>query len=164
MAETKNRNRGGPSVIGRWRRGLRLPFFIVAIAGLSAFLPHFVLAQGPPAHVLFGTVTVNRLPPKDGTVLTAFVDGRETASTKIINGVFEFSVKRPADRPLAGKVVRFRVGDLETSARAIWAAGKETELNIRVIHAFQTPVPIPRRQVATVSNADRDPGEVQDIQ
>ncbi len=82
----------------------------------------------------------------------------------MIDGVFEFRVNRPSDRPLAGKVVRFRVGGLETSARAVWEAGKETELNIRVVQALQTPVRIPRRQVARVVDADQDTGEVQDIQ
>ena len=169
LAGTKNPHRDAPSTSGHWRRHWRLPLFIAAVADLFVVLRQFALAQGPPEHVFFGTVTVNRLPPKDGTVLTALVDGRNTASTKIIDGVFEFHVKRPADRPLAGKVVRFRVGNLETSARAIWTAGKETELNIRVIHVFQTPVPIPRRQVARIpdsdqDSADQDTDEVQDIQ
>lgn len=164
LTGTNARRRGAPSTVGHWRRGWRLPLFIAAIASFCAFLPQFALAQWPPAHVFFGTVTINRLPPKDGTVLTAFVDGRKAASTTVIDGVFEFPVNRPADRPLAGKVVRFKVGGLETSARAIWEAGQETELNIRVIQVFQTPVPIPRRQAATLPAGNQDTREVEDIQ
>ena len=164
MADTKNRNRGGPSAIGRWRRCLRLPLFIVAIAALCAFLPHFVLAQAPPAHVFFGTVTVNRLPLKDGTVLTAFVDGRQTAAVKIVGGKYEIAVERPADRPLAGKPVRFKIGNLETDAATRWTAGQTTRLDIKVIHAFQPPVRIPRRQVASVPKVDQEKDAIQDIQ
>lgn len=153
---------GNPSTARR--RSWRLPVLIAAIAGICAFLPQFVLAQAPPAHTFFGHVTVNRLPPKDGTVLTAFVGGRQAGQVEVVGGKYEISIKRSADRPLAGQPVRFKIVAVEIDAATRWFAGETTRLDIKVVRALQTPVPIQRRQIDIAPKIVQDTGEVQDIQ
>jgi len=119
----------------------------LAVIALLLAIPAIVLAQAqpPPPSVFGGTVSFDGAPAADGTVISAWIDGKEVASTEAKDGGYAIIVAQSADAAFAGKTVVFQVGGSEAREQGTWEAQGGSELNLTAITApppaTATPIP-----------------------
>jgi hypothetical protein len=102
----------------------------VALWGF-ANLP-MVQAQQLPAHVFTGKTSVDSNPPPDGTIVTAWIDGRSVARTRLNGGKYTLRVRQPEGQSFAGRIVTYRIGGVQTGERRPWKQGGSTNVNLNV--------------------------------
>ena len=117
---------------------LTLLSLLVALA-LSLMLPTTSLAQRAPPHVFVGMALIDGASAPNGTVLTAWVDGREVASATVMGGNYSLIVDE-GDSTFAGKTVFFRLGNSNAAETAIWFEGGGDELNLSAGSGSASPV------------------------
>ena len=106
---------------------------------LLVALPVVVLAQGqPPRPAVFGgTAMVDGATAADGTMISAWIDGKKVASTTVDSGGYAFFVAQPPGESFSGKQITFMVGNLTAGETATWGGDVAGELNLTAV----TPPP-----------------------
>tara|TARA_B100000315_G_scaffold259171_1_gene313984 strand:- start:200 stop:1558 length:1359 start_codon:yes stop_codon:yes gene_type:complete len=107
----------------------RFTALVAAMVFLIA-LPAVVLAQAAPPHAFFGSATVEGIPAPDGTVITAWIDDSQVASTTMSEGRYTVVVVEPEGVHYPGETVSFKVGDVEADQTAVWEQGGVNQLNL----------------------------------
>jgi hypothetical protein len=100
-------------------------------------LPATVLAQRVPPHVYVGAAAIDNAPAPDGTTVTAWIDGRQAASTTVSGGSYTIQVDQ-GDASFADKRVSFKVGGNDAAQSATWSFGGSDELNLTAAAAQVT--------------------------
>ena len=77
-------------------------------------------------------------PVPDGTLVTAWVDEGQVASSQAANGRYTLFVEQPEGASFSGKAVSFKINNINASESAIWAQGGGDELNLT---ATASPAP-----------------------
>jgi hypothetical protein len=96
---------------------------------LLFILPATVSAQRVPPHVFVGTATIDGARAPDGATVTAWIDGRQAASTTVSGGSYTILVDQ-GDASFAGKRVSFQVGGNDAAQSTTWSIGGGDELNL----------------------------------
>jgi hypothetical protein len=109
---------------------------VIGVALLFIFTA-IVSAQRVPPHVFVGTATIDGARAPDGTTVTAWVDGRQAASTTVYGGSYVIPVDQ-GDGSFAGKRVSFQVGGNDAAQSATWSFGGTDELNLTTVAAQET--------------------------
>lgn len=104
----------------------------LAVIAMLLAIPAVVLAQAqPPRPAVFaGTVSLDGEAAADGTMVSAWIDGEEVASTTAAGGNYGLRIAQPPGGAFAGKEVIFMVGSSESLERGIWEADGSAELNL----------------------------------
>ena len=118
MASTATRNRS-------------LAALLILVGALWGFanLPT-VQAQQPPAHTFAGEAVIDSNPPPDGTIVTAWIEGRAVAKTRLRNGRYTLRVEQPQGQSFEGRTVTYRIGGVQTGERRPWRQGGSTNVNL----------------------------------
>ena len=89
---------------------------------------------GPPPHVFVGAVSVDGSPAPDGTLVTAFIEGKTgaAAQAEVSGGTYTLMVEQPSGGDYGGKAVTFTVSDLDASPSVPWEFGGADEVNLSV--------------------------------
>jgi hypothetical protein len=115
-------------------RYLGFAALLILIAALWAFNSlTMVRAQQPPAHVFTGEAFIDSEPPPDGTIITAWIDGRAVARKRSKGGRFTVKIEQPQGQSYAGRTVTFRVGQVQTGLRRNWRPGGNSDIQV---HAY----------------------------
>lgn len=67
-------------------------------------------------------------PASDGTVITAWVNGIQAASTTVSSGNYILLVEQVTGASFSGQMINFKVGTSEAKQTVLWAQGGATEL------------------------------------
>ena len=110
---------------------------VIAACGGGPEAPTTVIETadpGPPPHVFVGTVSVDGSAAPDGTVVTAFIEGKTSPviQAEVSGGRYKLMVEQPKDADYDGKAVTFTVSDLETTSTVPWEFGGANEVNLSV--------------------------------
>ena len=92
-------------------------------------------------HAFLGLATVNGNPASDGTVVAAFVDGRQVVAESVSGGSYPVLMVEPDADSFVGKTVTFTIGGIPANETATWAQGEVTQLNLTASPTQATPVP-----------------------
>ena len=92
-------------------------------------------------HAFLGLATVNGNPASDGTVVAAFVDGRQVVAESVSGGSYPVLMVEPDADSFVGKTVTFTIGGIPANETALWAQGEVTQLNLTASPTQATPVP-----------------------
>ena len=99
----------------------------------ATVVPQVVTPPTPTATLqLTPTVTFDggcQLAP-DGTLVTAWIDGAQVASSQVGNGSYTLFVEQPEGGSFFGKMVSFKISDIDANEKAIWTQGGGDELNL----------------------------------
>lgn len=113
---------------------LGIAALLILIAALWAFNGlTMVHAQQPPVHVFAGEAFVDSDPPPDGTVITARIDGRSVARARSRGGKYILRVTQPQGQSYEGKIVTFRIGEVQTGESVKWKPGRNSD---KSLHAY----------------------------
>ncbi|MQG72049.1 MAG: hypothetical protein FI705_07080 [SAR202 cluster bacterium] len=85
--------------------------------------------------------TVNGNPASDGTVVAAFVDGRQVVAESVSGGSYPVLMVEPDADSFVGKTVTFTIGGIPANETALWTQGEVTQLNLTASPTQATPVP-----------------------
>lgn len=85
-----------------------------------------------PSNRLFGTIRVNGASARDGTTVTAVIDGQTVGSTTSSGSTYRIDLVQPVGKSFGGNTVTFIVGGVAAAQAAIWKAGGVTELNLTI--------------------------------
>ena len=133
------------------RSKVLLAFVVMAI---MVSIPAVVLAQGDLPHTILGPAYIDGTVAPNGTLVQAFIDGREVdRSSTNASGTF-FLLIPPSDTGTshAGKTISFRVRGLLAAQSLTWASGGDTRNFTVSASASPTNTPRPtntRRPVNT---------------
>ena len=108
---------------------------------ILTLLPSVATAQRVIPHAFLGLATVNGNPASDGTVVAAFVDGRQVAAESVSGGSYPVLMVEPDADSFVGKTVTFTIGGIPANETALWAQGEVTQLNLTASPTQATPVP-----------------------
>ena len=108
---------------------------------ILTLLPSVASAQRVIPHAFLGLATVNGNPASDGTVVAAFVDGRQVAAESVSGGSYPVLMVEPDADSFVGKTVTFTIGGIPANETALWAQGEVTQLNLTASPTQATPVP-----------------------
>ena len=108
---------------------------------ILTLLPSVASAQRVIPHAFLGLATVNGNPASDGTVVAAFVDGRQVAAQSVSGGSYPVLMVEPDADSFVGKTVTFTIGGIPANETALWAQGEVTQLNLTASPTQATPVP-----------------------
>jgi predicted lipoprotein with Yx(FWY)xxD motif len=103
-------------------------------------------AQRLPPHVFLGTAWLDGETVPDGTIVTAWVDGAETASATASRGGFILVVDQ-GDLSFSGKIISFQINGNKADQTATWTQGGGDELTLS---AASGPVGEPGRAVTVI--------------
>ena len=92
-------------------------------------------------HAFLGLATVNGNPASDGTVVAAFVDGRQVVAESVSGGSYPVLMVEPDADSFVGKTVTFTIGGIPANETALWTQGEVTQLNLTASPTQATPVP-----------------------
>ena len=92
-------------------------------------------------HAFLGSATVNGNPASDGTVVAAFVDGRQVVAESVSGGSYPVLMVEPDADSFVGKTVTFTIGGIPANETALWTQGEVTQLNLTASPTQATPVP-----------------------
>lgn len=121
-----------------FRQKYLLAALFVAILTL---LPSVASAQRVIPHAFLGLATVNGNPASDGTVVAAFVDGRQVVAESVSGGSYPVLMVEPDADSFVGKTVTFTIGGIPANETALWTQGEVTQLNLTASPTQATPVP-----------------------
>ena len=114
--------------------------------GLQVFTPLLVLcllavipfegtaqAQSAPRPVVFaGTATIDGSPVFAGTIVSAWVDGNQAASTASKSGgTYALRIPQIPGQNFTGREITFMIGSLIANTKAVWQPDGGGELNLR---------------------------------
>ena len=108
---------------------------------ILTLLPSVASAQRVIPHAFLGLATVNGNPASDGTVVAAFVDGRQVVAESVSGGSYPVLMVEPDADSFVGKTVTFTIGGIPANETAMWAQGEVTQLNLTASPTQATPVP-----------------------
>ena len=108
---------------------------------ILTLLPSVASAQRVIPHAFLGLATVNGNPASDGTVVAAFVDGRQVVAESVSGGSYPVLMVEPDADSFVGKTVTFTIGGIPANETATWAQGEVTQLNLTASPTQATPVP-----------------------
>ncbi|MCH2499882.1 MAG: hypothetical protein MK118_06465 [Dehalococcoidia bacterium] len=108
---------------------------------ILTLLPSVASAQRVIPHAFLGLATVNGNPASDGTVVAAFVDGRQVVAESVSGGSYPVLMVEPDADSFVGKTVTFTIGGIPANETALWAQGEVTQLNLTASPTQATPVP-----------------------
>ena len=124
------------------REFLRQKYLVAALfMAILTLLPSVASAQRVIPHAFLGLATVNGNPASDGTVVAAFVDGRQVAAESVSGGSYPVLMVEPDADSFVGKTVTFTIGGIPANERALWAQGEVTQLDLTASPTQATPVP-----------------------
>ncbi len=124
------------------REFLRQKYLVAALfMAILTLLPSVASAQRVIPHAFLGLATVNGNPASDGTVVAAFVDGRQVAAESVSGGSYPVLMVEPDADTFVGKTVTFTIGGIPANETALWAQGEVTQLNLTASPTQATPVP-----------------------
>ncbi len=124
------------------REFLRQKYLVAALfIAILTLLPSVASAQRVIPHAFLGLATVNGNPASDGTVVAAFVDGRQVAAESVSGGSYPVLMVEPDADSFVGKTVTFTIGGIPANETALWAQGEVTQLNLTASPTQATPVP-----------------------
>ena len=127
-----------------------------AIAALFLILPSVVSAQKSLPHGFLGSATLNGSPAVDGTVVAAFIDGRQVDSVVVSGGTYPvLLIEPPEGTTYAGKTVIFTIGGFTAAQTSIWVQGELTQLNLTAVPFLATPVPATPTPIIMVGETGR---------
>ena len=92
-------------------------------------------------HAFLGLATVNGNPASDGTVVAAFVDGRQVVAESVSGGSYPVLMVETDADSFVGKTVTFTIGGIPANETALWTQGEVTQLNLTASPTQATPVP-----------------------
>ena len=121
-----------------FRQKYLLAALFVAILTL---LPSVASAQRVIPHAFLGLATVNGNPASDGTVVAAFVDGRQVVAESVSGGSYPVLMVETDADSFVGKTVTFTIGGIPANETALWTQGEVTQLNLTASPTQATPVP-----------------------
>ena len=99
--------------------------------------PPELYAQPAMPHQFVGTAKINGTTAPDGTVVTATIDGVESATAIVTGGRYQLKIRIAHGLPSpVGKTIKFTVGGQIANESQLFLPGGGTELNLTV-----TPVP-----------------------
>ena len=81
-----------------------------------------------PPHVFVGVASIGGSPVRDGTVVSAWIEGIEMGSTKALEGKFTLVVAGASSN--AQQNIAFMIGELEARESGVWQQGGAEELNL----------------------------------
>ena len=104
----------------------------LAVIALLLAIPAAVLAQAQPSlpAVFGGTVSWDGTPASDGTLVSAWIDGKEVASASAADGAYALTISEPPGSSFAGKKITFNVGPGMATQTATWEAAGGDVLNL----------------------------------
>ncbi|MCD5404825.1 MAG: hypothetical protein LR097_13500 [Dehalococcoidia bacterium] len=108
---------------------------------ILTLLPSVASAQRVIPHAFLGLATVNGNPASDGTVVAAFVDGRQVVAESVSGGSYPVLMVEPDADSFVGKTVTFTIGGIPANETALWTQGEVTQLNLTASPTQATPVP-----------------------
>ena len=121
---------------------LRQKYLVAALfTAILTLLPSVASAQRVIPHAFLGLATVNGNPASDGTVVAAFVDGRQIVAESVSGGSYPVLMVEPDADRFVGKTVTFTIGGIPANETALWAQGEVTQLNLTASPTQATPVP-----------------------
>jgi len=124
------------------REFLRQKYLVAALfMAILTLLPSVASAQRVIPHAFLGLATVNGNPASDGTVVAAFVDGRQVVAESVSGGSYPVLMVEPDADSFVGKTVTFTIGGIPANETALWAQGEVTQLNLTASPTQATPVP-----------------------
>ena len=104
----------------------------LAVIALLLAIPAVVLAQAQPSlpAVFGGTVSWDGTPASDGTMVSAWIDGKEVASATAADGSYALTISEPPGSSFTGKKITFKVGPGTATQTATWEAAGGDVLNL----------------------------------
>lgn len=124
------------------REFLRQKYLLAALfVAILTLLPSVASAQRVIPHAFLGLATVNGNPASDGTVVAAFVDGRQVVAESVSGGSYPVLMVEPDADSFVGKTVTFTIGGIPANETALWTQGEVTQLNLTASPTQATPVP-----------------------
>ena len=124
------------------REFLRQKYLVAALfTAILTLLPSVASAQRVIHHAFLGLATVNGNPASDGTVVAAFVDGRQVVAESVSGGSYPVLMVEPDADSFVGKTVTFTIGGIPANETALWTQGQVTQLNLTASPTQATPVP-----------------------
>ena len=124
------------------RKFLRQKYLLAALfVAILTLLPSVASAQRVIPHAFLGLATVNGNPASDGTVVAAFVDGRQVVAESVSGGSYPVLMVEPDADSFVGKTVTFTIGGIPANETALWTQGEVTQLNLTASPTQATPVP-----------------------
>ena len=122
----------------------------LAVIALLLAIPAVVLAQAQPSlpAVFGGTVSWDGTPASDGTMVSAWIDGKEVASATAADGSYALTISEPPGSSFTGKKITFKVGPGTATQTATWEAAGGDVLNLKA-----APVPPPKPVVGPAGPA-----------
>jgi len=122
----------------------------LAVIALLLAIPAVVLAQAQPSlpAVFGGTVSWDGTPASDGTMVSAWIDGKEVASATAADGSYALIISEPQGSSFTGKKITFKVGPGTATQTATWEAAGGDVLNLKA-----APVPPPKPVVGPAGPA-----------
>ena len=124
------------------REFLRQKYLVAALfTAILTLLPSVASAQRVIPHAFLGLATVNGNPASDGTVVAAFVDGRQVVAESVSGGSYPVLMVEPDADSFVGKTVTFTIGGIPANETALWTQGEVTQLNLTASPTQATPVP-----------------------
>ncbi|MEE3140986.1 MAG: hypothetical protein VX307_00180, partial [Chloroflexota bacterium] len=114
--------------------GLFVSLVCALVVTFSGTNPPESYAQEPPVpHQFVGTVKINGTTAPDGTVVTATIDGVETATAIVTGGNYQLKIRAAQGLPdPTGKTIKFTVDGQNANESQLFQAGGGTELNLTV--------------------------------
>lgn len=107
----------------------KLVIILAAVVASMLMPPSLVSAQRLPPHAFLGAASIDRSPASNGTVVTAWIDSDEVASTTVSDGRYSLNVSQ-GDMNYAGKMVTFKVGGHDAGTTARWISGSVEQLDL----------------------------------
>ena len=101
-----------------------------------------VLAQPMPPGLFSGTATIDCFLAADGTVVDAWMEGGQVASTTVKDGRYFLIVEEPSFMSYAGQTVRFTIGGHPTNETVMWEPGGSGELDLTAGQPVSAPAPL----------------------
>ncbi len=122
----------------------------LAVIALLLAIPAVVLAQAQPSlpAVFGGTVSWDGTSASDGTMVSAWIDGKEVASATAADGSYALIISEPQGSSFTGKKITFKVGPGTATQTATWEAAGGDVLNLKA-----APVPPPKPVVGPAGPA-----------
>ena len=119
---------------------------VLAVIMLAILLPAHAAAQEKEQlpHVIIGNATVDGVPARNGTVITAMLDGQEAGSSMVTgpDGRFENLIVTGE-----GEEITFMIGEIMAEERIVWTKGGATVQNLNASTAERpTPAASPGRE------------------
>ena len=95
--------------------------FLISVLLVLAF-PATIGAQTLAIHKFAGTVTIDGERP-ERAIVTAFIEGNDVASAKVVRGRFALSVIQPSGMRFSGKIISFKVDGNPVKSTRRWEEG-----------------------------------------